>query len=469
MKKANTLLSDMIRLTKGEGSSLHLQIYTQLKRAILQGDLPSGFMLPPSRKLAEELSVSRNTVVLSFENLKAEGLIESNKGSGTCVSFIDSRETKNDSPNSKAEAEVLGGGLFLPGLPDLTVFPAKKWHSLLEEANSNATKIIGAIDINSGLPALKAEVASYLKFARGLSISSHQVFITAGVSQSLKLIASCLGHQGDRVWMEDPGYQVARMSLQNEGFDVKSVSVDDKGAVLGKPSAPKFIYLTPSHQYPLGMSMPVSRRKTWLEFARENACWIIEDDYDGEFSYEGDPLPALSSQGQLSNSIYMGTFSKVLSPTLRINYLAVPDLLVDTFREKYPMLGNESSCITQECLANLLREGYFSQHIKKVRDLYKNRKTILDQALSEKLGVNNPLNNLATGGLHTCLPLDTDDKAVYEKTVSQGLGCIPLSGMYKEEKPQQGLLIGFTAQNEEHIIRGVNELEKILNNPSLCK
>lgn len=461
MKKADTLLSDFIKLHKDAKESLHLQIFLQIKKAIINGDLGSGFLIPPSRKLALELGVSRNTIIVAYDNLKAEGLIESYKGSGSRVAIFDHAELN---ATLGKEAVTLGGGTFLPGLPDLTLFPSKVWNRLMDNAHNNAPSLIGDFDFHAGFPALRSELVSYLKMARGIAASPAQVFITAGVNQSLALISSCLRQAEDKAWVENPGYAVARNSLKNHGFIIEGVAIDSEGAV-PKPDVmpPRLAYLTPSHQYPLGVGMSEARKQVWLDYAEKHNCWIVEDDYDGEFSYGVKPKPALASYRQQRNTLYLGTFSKVLSPSLRVNYLVVPDSLVDRFREKYPMLGNESAFATQASLAELLYSGHFSQHIKKVRELYHHRKQVLELALNAICDPDQMRMGNNMGGLHSCLYLNFDDREIFEQTSVEGLGCLALSQLYFEHNPDCGLLLGFTSKNEDVINIGVNKLERIIN------
>lgn len=480
MQKANSLVTDQLIFDPASSVPLHRQLYQQFRRLILEGALHRGELLPPTRQLSKEIGFSRNTVLAAYEQLQAEGLVDSQRGAGTRVVDIESEPLKANSQGSAALTRAparrlntlpptppsgyqLGGDALLPGFPDPREFPSKTWNRLSNRANRHLASLLPELDLYSGYTPLRQVLAQYLKLSRGVFASPAQIFITAGASQSLLLITRALADVGDTVWLEDPAYHVAKLAFELADLNIAPVAVDRQGInpEVVPSRAPKLIYLTASYQYPLGFTMPIKRRLQWLEKAQHHNAWLIEDDYDGEFRYHGSPIPALAGLQDNQRTLYLGTFSKVLSPTLRMSYLVVPPGLVDTFRQVYPMLGNESSIVTQATLAELISAGHFAKHIKRMRNLYGERREALEQALSHYGGLLCS-QKLIPGGLHIPVGVDTNDQVLAHDIIKSRLGCIPLSALYHSERSQQGLLLGFTSRDNESITTAVRGLVRIL-------
>tara|TARA_R110001599_G_scaffold353847_1_gene600004 strand:- start:7913 stop:9412 length:1500 start_codon:yes stop_codon:yes gene_type:complete len=482
MRQADTLLTDLLVLDRTGGDPLHRQLYRQIRGFILDGTLLPGVPLPSSRQLAREAGLSRNTVTNAYDQLLSEGLTESRRGSGTHTIDItrNRRMPKPKEQPKRAMAAVkrvtalaaaplkgryFGGDALLPGFPDPEEFPTQVWNRLANRTGRQLNTLMPDLDICAGYTPLRQRLAQYLRLSRGVRAEPEQIFITAGASQSLQLITRALTNPGDTVWLEDPAYSVATLSLQLADLAIASVGVDNQGAVPPHHSGntPKLIYLTTSYQYPLGITMPMSRRLHWLDAAQQHNAWLVEDDYDGEFRYQGDPIPALAGLLDNDRTLYMGTFSKVLSPTLRMSYLVVPPSAVDTIRQVYPMLGNESSIVTQAVLAEFIDSGHFSKHIKRMRALYGERREVLESALAQYAGLENSRQQMTPGGLHIPVGVNTSDSDILPDIIAAGLGCVPLSAYYLANLPQQGFLLGFTSRKPQLITESVQTFANILD------
>ncbi|NIB41661.1 PLP-dependent aminotransferase family protein [Pseudomaricurvus alkylphenolicus] len=486
MKTAHTLLEDLLGFEDAgdAGQPRHRQIYGRIRSAVLDGRLTADTPLPPSRHLAKQLGVSRNTVITAYEQLQAEGLLVSRQGSGTRIASLPANmvkplagsgagrdQEKQTEPLPRLAQRVrtlpllqggIGGATFLPGLPDLNEFPYKVWSRLYNRHNRHIGQAFSDLDLCAGHLPLRLALSQYLKVSRGVSAQPEQIFITAGLAQSLLLASRVLTDPGDTAWVEDPCYDVARTSLAMADLQLQSKPVDDQGILPGcqaQAPPPRLIYVTSSYQYPLGHTLSMARRLELLALAQAHDAWVLEDDYDGEFRYHGSPIPALAGLKGNQRTLYMGTFSKVLLPTLRCSYIVVPEVLIDGFRRVYPMLGNESSVATQAALAEMISRGYFSNHIKRMRHLYGARRQCLEEQLQRIRGARQKLN---PGGLHVPVFTCVEDQQLAPALTKAGLGCGYLSHYYRTLPARQGLMMGFTHSNEEQLQLGCQQLERIL-------
>jgi len=483
MRQADTLLTDLLVLDRTGKDPLHRQLYWQIRNFILDGTLPPGAPLPPSRQLARDSGLSRNTVINAYDQLLAEGLTESHRGSGTRTIDISPgshRERPRRSvrkaraagrvaqlAGSTQSSSFFGGDALLPGFPDPREFPSKLWNRLANRAGRELSRLMSELDIYSGYGPLRQVLAQYLRLARGVRVDPEQIFITAGASQSLLLLTRALTDPGDAVWLENPAYGVAKLSLQLADLEIEPANVDAHGSLppQNPRRSPRLIYLTTSYQYPLGITMPMSRRLQWLDVAQQHNAWLVEDDYDGEFRYQSDPIPALAGLMNNERTLYMGTFSKLLSPTLRMSYLVVPAAAVDPIRRVYPMLGNESSVITQAVAAEFIGAGHFTKHIRRMRSLYGERREAMIQALTQYVGAQESGFKMTSGGLHIPVGMAGSDMDVLPAITAAGLGCIPLSSHYLAAPAEHGYLLGFTSREPEVIDRAVRSLCDILYGP----
>ena len=336
---------NMVRVDRRRREPLQLQLYGQVRRAIISGELASGARLPSARDLVEQLGLSRNTIVYAFERLVAEGYLQSRIGSGMFVAHLPALERPRTGSGSNAnvassdrvhiarrvapltevsvnpEYPTLKVRPFRPCQPAVAEFPLRSWNRARSYALRLQAKELMCEGDVAGLPRLRAALATYLRDARGVKCGAEQIVITAGAQEALSLISASLVETGDAVWMEDPGYLGARASFLRAGAKLTPVSVDAEGLTVSRlRQTPRLIYVTPSRQFPLGTTMSLPRRLALLEFARTNGVWLVEDDYDSEFRYVGRPVPSLQGLDEGGRVIYVGSFSKVLFGSLRLGY-----------------------------------------------------------------------------------------------------------------------------------------------------
>ena len=427
-------------------------LYELLQAAIAQGRLQAGAALPASRELAHDLGVARNSVIYAYEQLAAEGYVQSSR-QGTFVAAVrpghlDQHERDSVVLDSRAllSARVRTCDRrrtpqddlrpFMPGIPALDAFPMKVWQRLSDRSARQGESSELGYRWSTGEPELRQVIATYLRAARGVRCHPDQVMVTDGTQHSLALCAQMLADVGDTVWIEHPGYGGARTAFAQAGLRQVPVTVDAGGIapppMLWQTDAPRLIYTTPSHQYPLGSVLTLPRRLSLIEQARQAGAWILEDDYDSEFRHDGPPLAAM--QGQVSDApvVYLGTFSKSMFPALRVGFIVWPSALADRAAGAAGELIRGGRTIEQRALAAFIDEGHFTRHLRKMRKLYAERQASLRDALMRQW----PLPGVVLGGqagLHLVLSLPPDasnmtsDQAVARAAYAQGLSPRPLS------------------------------------------
>jgi GntR family transcriptional regulator/MocR family aminotransferase len=472
------------------GRPLYRQIYDGYRTAILEGRLRAGQRIPSTRALARELGISRLPVLTAFEQLLHEGYLEGRAGSGTFVasSIHDTRDTtalgegpahqRSSRRRNIAVPNVSGSrdaaqnekenlGAFRVSLPALDHFPQKIWARLVtRHARGMPTQLMAYGDPAGYLP-LRHAVADYLRTARAVACDASQVLIVSGSQMALHLCARVLLKPGDTLYFEDPGYPGARSALTATGAALQSVSVDREGLMVQSmrpaKSPTRAVYVTPSHQYPLGVSMNVSRRLELLDWARRHQAWIIEDDYDSDYRFSSRPLGALQGMNGADQVIYTGTFSKVLFPALRIGYLVAPPSLVEKFIAQRLALDLFPQTLDQLVLTDFLCEGHFSRHLRRMRAIYQSRRDTLVSEIEKHLGDVLTIVN-ADAGMHLTvrLPTDIDDVDVVRLARTQGVSAIALSTCYVANTGDPGLVLGFGGVPEADIIRGVRTLSRVL-------
>lgn len=475
--------------------SKHRNLYFSIRDAIILQKLVPGQRLPASRTLAADLAVSRNTVMSAYEQLVADGFLDSRKGAGTFVSnsllnksagsgdSVPLKETRYESDaisargfalmQTGARNQAYGGPLFIPGMSDVMQFPHALWNRIFNKCSRGMQ--INDFGYEGGYMPLRKTIAEYLRIARAVRCEPEQIMITCGTNQALNFVIQMLTEPGDVAWMEEPGYHIAQGTLQASLLDTRYVPLDENGLMLGthrqQLPAPKVIYLTPSYQFPMGIKMSLTRRLEVLEFAAQNNCWIFEDDYDSEFRY--DTMPVASLQGLDNNGrvIYMGTFSKALTAALRLSYIVVPQQLVDAFKAGYQSLGNESALTSQATVNEFISAGHFESHIRKMRSLYAERREALIETLKPYLSSQIGLKDEISGGLHLYVPLSgpATDKEIAQSASRQGMGCRALSHYYAGNHDKEGLLLGYTSCDVDMIQDGVHRLMKIVQDENGLK
>jgi GntR family transcriptional regulator / MocR family aminotransferase len=482
-----------IRLRRGGVRPLHAQLITQLRRLILEGALPPGTRLPASRQAAAELEVSRNVVVLAYEQLQLEGYLTARVGSGTRVPeslpghlLQPSRGRNGDAPAPASSAKdpprlsrqgerlaaPLGPpplnrgkpGAFRPCVTAPEHFPVRRWSRLA----GRVWRDMGADMIPYGDPQgfapLREAIAEHLRRHRAVRCDPQQVLVTAGSQQALDLVARMLVDPEEAVLVEDPGYKGAKRAFTAVGARLVPVAVDGEGfdlsrAPIGALPPARIAYVTPSHQFPLGVTMTLSRRLALLEWARETGAWIVEDDYDGEFRYASRPLPSLQGLDDEGRVIYVGTFSKVLAPGLRLGFVVLPETLVDAFARARPVLDGHPPIPLQATMAAFIAEGHLERHIARLRSIYGERREALRAAIESSLeGV--ACVEAGPAGLHlpVLLPDHVDDREVQALAAQGGVEAPALSPHYMGRAGRSGLVLGFGPVPPEAVGPGVGVL-----------
>ena len=486
-----SVLSDWLaqRLDRGNGQPIYRQLHRLLQQAILSRELPAGTKVPSSRLLAAELGIARNTVTQVFEQLVLEGYVTSATGRGTFVaesapdeivgSFDAALEQTSSAPAATSAEPALSvrgarliagagvskrqGGAFMPGVPDVSRFPARVWSRLHTKYWRRPRPDLLTYAPGGGLALLRHVLADYLHTARSVRCTPGQIIITTGIHQSVDLAVRLLSDPGDLIWTEDPCYWGVRSVLHVSGLQSRPIPVDDEGinpspADLAAP--PKLMLVTPSHQYPLGMVMSLARRRMLLEYARQNQCWIIEDDYDSEYRYGSRPLASLQGLDTAGQVIYVGSFGKTLFPGLRVGYIVVPEALAESFATASAELYREGQLLQQAVLAEFIAEGHFTSHIRKMRTLYgQRRQTLLDAAAQRYGSAFSAVGGDA--GLHLVmqLPDGTDDRSVAAAALKRNIVVRALSGYYAEPaNAPSGLLLGYACVPDDEIAPAFNTL-----------
>jgi GntR family transcriptional regulator/MocR family aminotransferase len=458
------LLTEMGRLSQQDNMPLHRQLYEALRRAILDGKIAAGDRLPSSRELTQDLKLSRNTVVAALNQLGVEGYLASRVGSGTYVNDnlpkVASRAPRARASAGQTQLSKRGTALsttfcatqlevqpFTPGLADFSAFPVALWQRLQNKHWRMTYPEMLDYSYTGGHAPLRRAVADYLRVFRSVPLEVEQVIITSGTQQSLELCAQLLGDHGDTVWLEDPAYWGAIKAFMATGLRLHPVPVDEHGMA---PSAadekrpPRLIYTTPSHQYPTGAVMSLPRRQQLLTIAATHNAWILEDDYDSEFRFSGPPLSSLAGLDPDQRVLYMGSFSKVLYPGLKLGYLVVPKRLVDAFKQAHYDLNRPGQMPLQAALAEFIELGHFASSLRRARHSYAERRHSLLEALKPCLGRHAQITG-AEQGLHLCLrlPQAVDDKALALRIGALGLTVRALSAYCLERTDAKGLVIGY--------------------------
>lgn len=478
-------IAPVISIDRLDTLPLHRQICEGFRTAILRGNLQPGQQVPSSRHLAEDLEVSRFPVLDAYAQLLSEGYFESRAGSGTLVSASlrghlprnrRSLSTTGESRCPSLRSSLLpqfenvpwrhGWGPFGVHQTALDQFPFGPWSKLLAEHGRRPR--LRAIQQNDpmGLDRLRDAICAYLRTARAVECDPSQIMIVSGSQQALEITARVLLDAGDPVWIEEPGYQLARSVLQGAGCRIVPVPVDDEGIDVsaGVNLLPKAraAFITPSHQYPLGVTMSASRRLRLLDWARENGAWIVEDDYDSAYRYDNTSVSSLQGIDSDARVIYIGTFSRVIFPSVRVSYIVIPPDLIERFMAVRFSLGIFPSYLFQEVLADFIRAGQFARHIRRMRTLYKERRTALVES------VQNVCNDMleihgAGAGMHltVTLPSGFNDAKIASQAAKFGLCLCPLSPCYMN-KPRHGFVLGFAATPAEQMAYAVHRLWKLL-------
>lgn len=478
-----------IHLDRVGPESMQSQIYDHVKSMILTGQLAPGVRLPSTRVLSAEMRVARSTIAGAFDQLHAEGYIVSRVGAGTFVADVvpdlllnaasqgPETQTRASSPLSKRGSAIedstgnpaVWPATFTPGMPAVMDFPFKVWSELLAEEWRAPGPGAFFGDIGGHWP-LRENIAAYVGAARGIRCDADQVIVVSGTRQGTELTARALLDTGQTVIAENPGFLGVRSALIAAGLRVSPAPVDEEG-LLSPARVPDCTYarmvsLAPSHQYPLGVTMTIARRREWLDWAARNQSWILEDDYDSEFRYREPPLPALQGLDRSERVIYVGTFSKTMFPSLRLGYLIVPKQLTASFSRIKLAIDGPTSLISQRAMSRFMDEGLFFRHIRKMRQLYAKRREALISALCTNIPqLVIPAQDEAGLFLMTRFadsqPSGRDIQIV-DRARIHGLYPEALSSLYVGADAPQGLVFGFGGCGERQTTSAVETLKMLM-------
>jgi GntR family transcriptional regulator / MocR family aminotransferase len=495
MKRVAATLLPPIAIERAASMPMHRQIYEWFQNAIKEGRIRPGGRVPSSRGLAAELGVSRIPVVNAYEQLHAEGYFETFVGVGTRVArsiptespafgkaryariprghavhpvprqISDRASLWNKAPSQPWLSKL---GAFRVSLPALDHFPVNIWSKLISRHSKAVSRTMLAYGDAMGYGPLREAIAEYVRTVRGVRCEASQILVTTGSQQGLQIASQVLLNARDRVCMEDPGYPGARQAFAMAAAQIIPIKVDDEGIVVSelarKGGCAKLVYVTPSHQYPMGMTMSAARRMQLLKWAAGNGTWIIEDDYDSEFRFDSRPIASLQGLDSVARVIYMGTFSKVLFPALRLGYLVLPEDLLSACRKARDCMDIFSPTLNQAVLTDFIREGHFARHLRRMRMLYMERRKTLVNALQIHLGDSVEISG-AEAGMHLVILLrpGLDDMAVSKEATLNNLSAMPLSSCRISSGGRGGLVLGYGGVSAENIQDGVRKLKSCVD------
>ena len=463
--------------------------------AILEGRLQPKAKLPSSRDLVEQLGVSRTTVTSALDRLLAEGYLQAAQGSGTFVSSelpdecpllaantSSGERAKKKGKRSAEPISKMGTRIqeladvsfytgvpvpFCPGEPALDEFPADIWAKIVRRTWRGVTPRDLSYGEAAGYTPLRKAIADHIRVHRGVQCAWKQVLVVSGTQQAIDLVSRILLTPGSSMLFENPGYTSARVAFSVAGYEVQPMPIDSHGALLPKRTNASVAYVTPSHQYPLGITMPIERRLDFLAWAAERNGWIVEDDYDSEYRYGQQPIPSMQGLDAAERTFYVGSFSKVVCPALGLGYVIVPELLTNTCERVLRLLSRSPSKIDQMVLSEFIREGHFGRHLRRMRKTHASRRATfvseLESNLSSKLEIIG-----SSAGLH-CTALFRNRKSDVSAVAAleaAGITARPLSTYYSQHTPKKerlnGLVFGFACATSAQIRRGMQTVAEVL-------
>jgi GntR family transcriptional regulator/MocR family aminotransferase len=489
MRKAPPGILPVIAVDRSAARPLHRQIYEGYRDAIVERRLRAGQRLPSTRTLARELSVSRVPVVSAFEQLSAEGYIESAVGSGTFVAHTvpdDQRPRASPGvakarpgprvvakgpaarPRDAVEPWLGGSGAFRMSEVATGRFPFGVWSSLVARHSRNPQRSLLGYGDAMGHRPLREALAAYLRTARAVRCEADQIMVVGGSQHALEITARVLLDRGSTVCIEEPGYAGVQDVLARASARVVPVRVDAEGldveAAAARCPSPRAVYVTPSHQYPLGVTMSAGRRLQLLDWARRSGAWVLEDDYDSEYRYESLPIAALQGLDRDARVVYIGTFSKVLFPSLRVGYVVIPPDLLPRFAAVRQAMDILSPTLPQAVLADFLEEGHFGRHLRRMRQLYGARRDALVAAIRAELGEALQVQGDQAGvHLVATLARTADDRALAGRAARTGLWVMPLSSCYAGRPTRRGFVLGYGGTEADEMTDAVRRLRRVVS------
>jgi GntR family transcriptional regulator / MocR family aminotransferase len=489
MRTVGKALTPVIAVDRKAAKPLHRQIYDAYRGAIAGRNLGAGQQVPSTRTLALELGISRIPVLNAYSQLLAEGYLESRSGAGTFVSSsmpeqltsVEQRKAPAKTrvgprpvsqrstllPRFKLAPWLAGWGAFAVAQLALDHFPFRIWSNLVIRHSRHVR--ISSLHFSDpmGSEIFRETIAAYLRTARGVSCEASQIMVVSGSQQAVEITARVLFDPDNPVWVEEPGYRLAHQVLKLAGCRLIPVPVDDEGlnvaAGIERCSNARAAYVTPSHQFPLGVTMSASRRIQLLDWAQTSGSWIIEDDYDSEYRFTDMPIASLQGLDRNSRVIYIGTFSKTLFPSLRMGYIVIPPDLVDRFVAVRHAIDVFPPHLFQAVLTDFMKEGHFSRHIRRTRLVYGERRNVLVDAIRDEFGSELEVMG-ADAGMHVVavLPGMLQDREIALRAARENLWLWPLSPCYLTKRRRQGFILGFGSVAAHEIPNRVRQLRKVL-------
>ncbi len=462
----------MFILNNDDRAPLYKQIYTQIREQVLTGKLPAHAKLPSVRDLATELSTSRNTVGSAYQELHAEGYIYSRQRSGYFVSALDHdvapltlapKPRRHIPPFQPASHYTYD---FHPARLDPDSFPQALVRTCFLECLRESSRELSSYGDPQGDWGLRCNIQQYLERSRGVFCEPEQIVICAGLQYGLDIISHLLKEKHSSVAVENPGYHLPRAVFQNNLFKIIPIAVTSNGLDLEilRTSGSTIAYVTPSHQLPMGCVMPIANRLELLEWAKSGNNMIIEDDYDSELRYHGKPIPSLQGLQPYGNIIYMGTFSKILSPALRLSYMVLPHSLLGRFSELYHHYFSSVSLLEQRTMAKFMEQGHWMRHIRRMRIIYKKKHDVLLQSIERTFGARAIVVGQGAG-LHVVLQLNhrnPGEAEIIRRAAQSGIGLFPFSATWATGEPAAtNLLLGFGGMTTLDIEQGIHLLSQI--------
>ncbi|MED3879002.1 PLP-dependent aminotransferase family protein [Priestia megaterium] len=456
-------------LNRKDDMPLYHQLYEYIKKEIVSSRVEVNDKLPSIRSLADYLNVSRNTVDMAYQQLLAEGYVESRPKSGLYVTNTqfdllqtDKKPTVFLYPHSETKSCTYD---FRYGKVDSRLFPLNEWKKRYNESLQTYREALFTYQESQGEESLREEIATYLYQSRGVVCSKHQIIIGAGTQQSLSLLAQMLKQNIRDIAFENPCYDGASFVFKQHGFSLKPVPLNNKGINIQElyDSQARAVYVTPSHQFPYGMIMPVSRRIELLKWANDCNGFVIEDDYDGEFRYKGSPIPSLQSLDTKGRVIYTGTFSKSFMPSLRISYLVLPKVLLKEYHERFSLYEQAVPTLHQQTLGLIMKNGVWSKHLRRVRTAYQLKHSTLLAALQKEFNENITISG-ESAGLHILVRVhnDMNEQQLINAAQKQDVSVYGTSRYWLTELTQEKpyILLGFGSLRGEEIQEGIRRLKK---------
>lgn len=486
LNRASDLMAETLVLDRGSEKPLFQQVYEQIRDLIVDKSLLANMALPSTRALAKDLRVARNTVMIAYEQLETEGYVTTAQGARARVAELpDLQQAESIKPLPDLSSFMSKRGNTLvnlehqtgfkrplrlqPGLPDNRDFPSANWRRAMSRQWPGEVGKASGYHSHGGDYSLRRIISDYMRASRGVKCQPEQVMITTGAQGAFNLLSQLLIDPGDTIMMEDPGYTGARGAFLAAGAQIEPLKVDKKFWNLDSIGAvkPKLIYVTPSCQFPLGQIMRIEQRLSLLKKARDANAWVIEDDFDSEFSFLNNRISTLQQNDTTGRTIYVGSFSKTMIPDLRVGFVIFPGKVAKNLKKASFLLGTNPSLSIQRGVAQFIQEGHFTRHVKSIKRVYDKKRQKLIKIILNELG--DKVTQLDDGsGLQTVwrFNVSVDDKEVARRAFEKGIGPTPLSIHFYDSLPVSGLMIGYASTDNSQFPAAVKTLRKIIEDLS---